>query len=413
MRPLLLVAVIAGIAAACAAPAKPRPAAHAAEIPAPIRAPGNGELLEALGPTGADWEEVLARVPPDRARAVAVTFLRQGGFACRAIVAEEIGCGDAIEAFAPVAPGATLADPCLRRLVAGWALARLEATEAGAVADALAAIVALPHPEQALIEAAVALVPPRDDRLRLRLIEAALGGGREDAADLLLPGLSPGAAAHALVELGREGALAHLGDVTPAGALAAALERGLSQQAALDALDRLETKHLADARVLAAVIGQAASTDCAVAARAALLLDAAGDAQHLPSRAALTDAAAATRALCVSTHISDDESRAVLRALVSADGFDLVDVDHTYMLEPELPDPDLDGDHDPYTRATRRHVGPQALDDEVLASLPTACVDGHCYGPTGTVTLSFGDGAGRALALDEVRIERAENGCGC
>ncbi|MBZ0233963.1 MAG: hypothetical protein K8M05_16665, partial [Deltaproteobacteria bacterium] len=192
-----------------------------------------------------------------------------------------------------------------------------------------------------------------------------------------------------------------------------ALERGLSPPAALEALDQLVVEDLAEPAVATAVIGQAASEDCAVAARAAVLLDAAGDAHHLPRHAALTDAAAATRALCVSTHISADESREILRSLVSADGFELVDVDHTYMLGPELPDPDLDGDHDPYTRTTRRHIARAGVDDEVLGALPAACAGGHCYGPTGTVTLTFGHGAGHALALDEIRVERAESGCGC
>lgn len=380
----------------------------------PVRAPGNGELLATLAPTGATWEDALARVPAHRARAVAMTFLREGNFACRAIVTEELGCAETTEHFAPIAPGATLDDPCLRRLIAGWAIAQLEATDIAAVDDALAAIVALPHPEQELADAVVALVPPNHDRLRLRLVEAAVDGNRPDVADALLPGLTPGGAAFALVELGREAALAHLGDNTPEGAIAAALDDGLSQPAALDALDRLQPDHLAAPEVLAAVIRQATSNDCAVAARAAVLLDAAGDGQYLPRHADLTDATSATRALCMGGHISVDEARVVLRSLVSADGVDLVEVDHTYMNGPELPDPDLDGDHDPYTRTTHEHVGAADLDtDDIRRWLPTACDGGHCEGPTGTIQLTFGRGAGRALALDEIRVERADTGCGC
>jgi hypothetical protein len=100
--------------------------------------------------------------------------------------------------------------------------------------------------------------------------------------------------------------------------------------------------------------------------------------------------------------------------LVSADGLDLVDVDHTYMSGPEMPDPDLDGDHDPYTRTTREHLDASAVDGPALVDwLPTSCDGGQCYGPTGTVTLTFGRGAGSALALDEIRVERADSGCGC
>lgn len=415
MRPYAVVVLVAGIAGCGRSAARPS-TAPPPTVQLPIRQPGNGELLAALAPTGATWEETLALVPADRARAVAMTFLREGNVACRAIVAEEVECGEPIEHVAPIALDATLDDPCLRRLVAGWALAQLEATDIDAVADALAAIVALPLPEQELVEAVVALVPPNHDRLRLRLIEAAADGNRPDVADALLPGLTPGGAAFALVELGREGALDHLGATPPAGALAAALDNGLSQPMALAALEHLaaDLDALAEPAVLAAVIRQVTSDDCAVAARAAVLLDSAGDGQYLPRHAALTDAAAATRALCVARHVSDDESREVLRSVVSADGLDLVDVDHTYMDGPEMPDPDLDGDHDPYTRTTREHVdAADLLGDAILDWLPTACDGGHCEGPTGTIELMFGPGSGRALSLDEIRVDRADNGCGC
>jgi hypothetical protein len=416
---LLVAAVGCGARAprtASTSPASPASPATAPASPTSRRTPGNGELLAALAPTGATWEQAVARVPPDRARAVAITFLRDGNFACRALVDEEIGCGDTTQVFAPVEPSATLADPCLRRLVAGWALSQLEATDIPAVDDALAAIVALPFPEQQLADAVVTLVPPGDDRLRLRLVEAALAGKRDDVADALLPGLTPAGIAQALVELHRESALALLGpdDPTPSGAIAAALDDGLSPAAALDALDHLEVAHLADAGVRAAVIRQATSADCPVAARAALLLDAGGDPQYLPSRMALTDEATATRALCVAANVSPAEARSILHSLVSADGLDLVDVDHTYMNGPEIPDPDLDEDHDPYTHTTRAHVDASALDhDGTVDWLPTICDGAQCEGPTGTVTFAFGPGAGHALALEEIRVERADSGCGC
>jgi hypothetical protein len=415
MRPIAVVVLVAGIAGCGRSATRPAAAPPPVAQP-PIHQPGNGELLASLAPTGATWEDTLALVPPDRARVVAMTFLREGNLGCRAMVAEEVGCGETIEHFAPITPDATLDDPCLRRLVAGWALAQLEATDVDAVADALAAIVALPHPEQELVDAVVALVPPNHDRLRLRLIEAAANGNRADVADALLPGLTPGGAAFALVELGRESALDHLGAAPPPGALAAALDDGLSQPMAHAALEHLaaDLDALAEPAVLAAVIRRATSDDCAVAARAAVLLDTAGDGQYLPRHAALTDAATATRALCVSRHISDDESREVLRSVVSADGLDLVDIDHTYMDGPEMPDPDLDGDHDPYTRTTREHVsGADLLGDEILDWLPTACNGAHCEGPTGSIELRFGPGAGHAFSLDEIRIERADHGCGC
>src|SRR5688572_28967200 len=98
MRPYAVALLVAGISG-CG-----RPATRPATVPPPvaqppIRQPGNGELLASLAPTGATWEDTLARVPPDRARAVAMTFLREGNVACRAMVAEEVGCGETIEHF--------------------------------------------------------------------------------------------------------------------------------------------------------------------------------------------------------------------------------------------------------------------------------------------------------------------------
>ncbi len=395
-------------------PDEPGPRRDAVATPAPVgTAVANADLLASLALTGADWEQRLAEIPVERARAVAIAFLREGRLACRSVVTEEVECGDGAESFAPVAADATLADPCLRRHVAVWALATLEATDVAAIADTLATLVVLPQPEQELMDELVALIPPGDDPLRLRLISAAADGGRADVADALLAGLTPAGAAHALVALGREAAIAHLGDRGQTGTLAAALDGGLSRAAALDALDRLEAADLDEPVVAAAVRATAVSDDCEVAARAAVLLDDAGDDQYLPSRAPLTTEADATRALCVASHVSAAEAMAVLRPLIAGDGLELVAIQRRYDVDSAEVDPDLDGDGDPQTSTSRERLGLADLVSDIVDWLPTSCGDGVCHGPAGTVTLSFGRGTGRALQLDAVAVERFDEGCGC
>ncbi len=384
--------------------------------PATTPAPANtAQLLASLEITGAGWQQALARVPAEQARRVAVDFLRSGDLGCRKVVTEEVGCGETEESFAPVEPDATLDDPCLRRHVALWALAQLEATDAGEVADELAEIVALPHPERALADEVIALLPPGDDALRLRLIEAATAAARGDVADALLPGLTPFGAARALVELRREGALAHLGDQPMPLTLAAALEAGVSQPTALAIVERLTPADLETPAVAAAVRVAATGDDCQLAAAAAALFDEAGDPQYLPSHAGLTTEAAATRALCVAGHVSTDEALGVLRTLVSRDGLDLVAIDRNgWAVGEDGLDPDLDGDGDPATSATRTHVAPGALDADTLVEwLPTACSGGTCAADGGTVILGFSRTPRGGLALDEIAVERGHEGCGC
>jgi hypothetical protein len=373
------------------------------------------DLLASLAITGASWESALAQVPPEQARRVAIDFLRAGELSCRQVLVEETGCAGTEESFAPVGAEATLDDPCLRRHVARWALARLEATDAPAVADALAAIVALPQPERALTDEVVALLPPGEDAVRLRLIAAAAAAGREDVADALLPGLTPFGAAHALIELRREAALAHLGDHPQPSTLAAALDGGVSAATARELLERLDPPDLELPAVADVVRRHATGDDCALAATAARLFDDAGDPQYLPSHAPLTSEAAATRALCVAGQVSPAEALAVLRSLVSRDGLDLIAVERDLWDDGGDPDPDLDGDGDPRTSATRTHVAPGALDGDALVEwLPATCDGGTCAAAGGDlVTFGFSRTPRGGLALDEITVERAEHTCGC
>lgn len=377
------------------------------------------DLLGLLGATGATWEAAVAAVPPRLARSVAIAFLRDGDLACTRTTGDpDDHCGGPAFEFAPVDAAAALDDPCLRRLVARWALTRLEATDVPAVADALAAIVALPRPEQALADEVVALVPPGDDDLRLRLIAAAAGADRGDVADALLAGLTPAGAARALVELRRDRALEHLGAHPPRDVLVAALGAGLTRETELSILAVLAPSDLSDPEAATAVRAAAGSPDCELAAAAAILFDDSGDDQYLPRRMPLTSPAAATRALCVARHVSALEAQAVLEPLVARDGFELVVVERdVWGTNRDHADPDLDGDGDPDTTATRDRVTRAELAaDTLIEWLPTQCDDvgARCTSAGAEVQLTFDRTPSGGLYLEELRMVRDnDSGCGC
>ena len=160
------IAATAALLAACGTPARPVVApAHVSE-PAPPPAPHhlddpdvnrppppkllagidwNGPVTwEQIAPTGADFEERLEEIPDvPAADELAVSMLTGGNFACPA---PPSACGAPVDLPDP-APAATLSDPCLRRLLALWALSRVDDRLLPRVHDALRAIAALPPPE--------------------------------------------------------------------------------------------------------------------------------------------------------------------------------------------------------------------------------------------------------------------------
>ena len=369
--------------------------------------------LAALEPTGADWEEKLAALPEASRRPIAVALLREGDFACKAVVEEEYGCGIDERSFEPLDPEATLEEPCLRRQLALWAVGQLEPVDVPAVADELEALVRLPEPETELARSAFDVLPARADELRLQLIAAAADVGRDSLADEQVAKLSPAAAARALVDLGREVALDHLGPRPSIGVLTAALARGLSPSRALEVLDRLGPAALDDAEVARTVRAVAADAACEVSARAIELLVAVGDPEALPSTGPLADDAAATRALCVASHLGAAELGAVVARLAGGD-VELVSVERDWDGGGD-DDPDPDGDGDPYTTTTRDTLAAAAVTAGALAAwIPTSCDDGVCRVDGKVVTLGFGARADGTPTLDTVTVEDTEwEGCGC
>src|SRR5262249_15230978 len=118
-------------------------------------------LWAKIAPTGADWDDKLEEVPTNLpvARSLAVALLREGNFACRPAPATTHNCVAAPIEVDPPAKTATLTDPCLRRLLALWAIDQLEPDDTANIRDSLLAIASLPSPESQLVVSALRAVP--------------------------------------------------------------------------------------------------------------------------------------------------------------------------------------------------------------------------------------------------------------
>src|SRR5688572_24013244 len=135
-----------------------------------------------IAPTGDDWEQKLDEVPAHAARPLAVAMLRAGRFECVSRAPTSECTPPAFDVPSP-APAAGLDDPCLRRLLALWSLAQLEANDLPRVHDALRAIAAIPPPESQLVAAALGVVPQWEKTQLLSLIVIASRAGQRDVVN--------------------------------------------------------------------------------------------------------------------------------------------------------------------------------------------------------------------------------------
>lgn len=322
-------------------------------------------LWRRIAPTGADYDAKLAEIPTDQpiARGLAVALLHEGNFACPA-APRKCG-GPPIELVEP-RPDATLADPCLRRLVALWAIDQLEPQDVAGVRPALRAMVALPPPESQLVAAALALWPEGDQDARLAVVDVAWQAGQRELVNATIAALDEPHLIAAATTHHIDGAVEVLSPTAHRAVYLAAI-----------ADDRLQTKtrvaamreiagdpaalHIPpDAR--AALAKAARSPDCEVAAVAARWLDADNDHRFVPTRPASPgkDDAAMMRGLCVLAHwdrLDDSPTSTLLESYVPKAGLQLLHV--TY--DP-LSDTDPDGDGDVHTEHVFEHLDRAAIE---------------------------------------------------
>ena len=337
-------------------------------------------LWATIAPTGADWSERLDEVPEELATSLAVALLNEGNFACPASKPATQCPGPLLDLPEP-APSAGLNDPCLRRLLALWAMKQLDPDVHPRVLDALRAIVALPPPERELVSAALRSIPD-DEPAKLEVVARAWNAGQREIANESLGGLDERSLIEAVTKHHIDGALERLSAKGQrATFLAAVGDVALPAPARIEAINELVD---ADAKLApdlhAALINATAANDCGVAATAVHALERRGERTYLPTRPRTTKPELVIRALCVLASFERaqrTDQPSLLRTFVPTKGLERLLI--TY--DP-LSEDDPDGDGDPHTQ----HIA-ELIPRASLVNLVTPEIDDmydafrHCVGP--------------------------------
>jgi hypothetical protein len=328
-------------------------------------------LWQTIAPSGADWNDKLDELPADLDRPLALALLRTGNFRCMPARPPRDCLAPQFDVDAPVAT-AGLGDPCLRRLLALWAIEQLEPEDVPSVMDALRAIVAIPPPESQLVVAAIHLVPESDPVHRLELLAIANQSGQRELANVNVGSLDEPYLIEAVTKHHIDGAL----DVLSATGhraiyLAAVTDEALTSKARASAITELvAAEDKLSPEVHAALVKATASPSCAVAASAVRALEQHGDTKYLPNRPNARTVQPMMRALCVLASYEQlqraDES-SLLATYVPAKGLERIAVEYDALAEV-----DDDGDGDPHTRRSaelvpRAEVVIPEIDDFVRA----------------------------------------------
>jgi hypothetical protein len=306
-------------------------------------------LWSKMALTADDWHAKLEEVPREYDRPLAIAVLRQGNFNC-------VPARPARECSVPVfdvpdpAPTAGLTDPCFRRLVALWAIERLEKDDLPLVMDALRGIVALPQPESQLHVAAFKSIPDDEPARRLELLAIAFKAGQRDLVNNHLGQLDEPYLAEAATKHHIDGALEILPASTHRATYLAAIADDLlptkARVTAITELSAVDDKLAPDLK--AALVKATTVADCSVAAAAArVLVLKGGEAKWKPTRPRTTATAPVMRALCVLASyekMAPSDEPSLLPGYVPPKGLERVVVSYD-----ALSDTDQDGDGDPHT----------------------------------------------------------------
>jgi len=305
-------------------------------------------LWSRIAITANDWHDKLEEVPRELDRALAIALLREGNFNC----VPTKPAGDCVpQVFDIPEPAATagLADPCFRRLVALWAIERIEDDDVPMVMDGLRKIVALPPPESQLTVAAIKAVPETDPARRFELITTAFKAGQRDIANTALGQLEESYLVDAVTKHHIDGALEMLPASTQrATYLAAIADDKLPTKARTTAISELvavDDKLGPDLKV--ALIKATSTADCGVAASAARVLVQQGEPRYAPKRPRASTIAPVLRGLCVLASYEKLQGGAepsLLPGYLPPKGLERIKITYD-----ALSDVDPDGDGDPHT----------------------------------------------------------------
>lgn len=365
-------------------------------------------LWSKLALTADDWHDKLEEVPRELDRSLSIALIREGNFTC--VPAKP--AADCVQpAFDIPEPAATagLADPCFRRLVALWALDKLEPDDAPMVMDGLKKIVALPPPESQLTVAALKVVPEKEPAKRLELIALAYAAGQRDIANNALGQLDEPFLVEAVTKHHIDGALEMLPASTQrATYLGALTDDKLPTKArttAIAELSALEDKLAPDLR--AALIKATATADCGVAASAARVLVQKGEPKYAPKRPRSAALAPVMRGLCVLASyekLQGSDEPSLLPGYLPPKGLERVKVTYD-----ALSDTDPDGDGDPHTEHTvdlvprDEAVMPEL--DEISRAL-TSCKGTTCRTESHEIVFGFKPVGGEQLLYRLEIVER-------
>ena len=305
-------------------------------------------LWQRIAPTGVDYTEKLDEVPEGEiTNKLAEAMLRSGNFTCVQPPAPHDCAMPAVDVPEP-APSATLVDPCLRRVLAIWAISQLD--DHSRVRDALRAIVAIPPPESELTAIALKALPETDGSGRLELLAIAMRAGHRELVNGNLGGLDDAHLIEAVQKHHIDGALDLMSAESNRAVFIAAIgdeqlfpgarAQSIAELVAADG-DKLGT----DAH--AAIVRATRSADCGVAASAARFLVRSGEKKFAPAKPRTGKTSAMLRALCVLANyeagLRPDEPTFLL-GYIPKKGLELV----TTTYDP-YNDVDTDGDGDPHT----------------------------------------------------------------
>ena len=257
-------------------------------------------LWQRIALTGEDWEQKLDEIPSEGTTSseLALALLRGGNFKC---TAQRAACNRAPLEVPDPPSDATFNDPCLRRLVAMWAVNQLEETDLPRARDAMRAIAAIPPPESQLIEVVLKSLPENFHDLRLELLATAFAAGQRDVVNGQLSTLDEPHLIQAIEKHHIDGALQLISAeghrATFLGAIKDERMHPIARADAMIELVALEPKLAKD--VHNALVTAARAKDCSVAAHAARVLVQRGERKFGPTRPRAKKAEPMMRALCV------------------------------------------------------------------------------------------------------------------
>ncbi|MEO7735592.1 MAG: hypothetical protein ABIY55_31850 [Kofleriaceae bacterium] len=338
-------------------------------------------LWARIAPTGADWDDKLPEIPAALARPLAFAVLRGGNFTC-----SPPATGDCAKPRYDVerpADDAGFTDPCLRRVLALWALSQLDDAELPAIRDAVLAIAAIPPPESELVAAAIHAVPELAFDTRLAVLAVAWRAGQHDLVDAVVGTLDEPHLVAAVRQHHIAGALAGLAaEAQRAVFLAAVTDEALDPRARITAIGELAAlspKLAAD--LASALVTATRSKDCSVAANAARVLAQHDDPRFVPRRPRTATVAAMMRAACVLASyeaLQPSDEPSLLPGYLPARG-----LERTTITYDALSDDDPDRDGDIHTTHAAELI---ARDEAVLPELEDLVrAMQHC---TGTICVS-------------------------